>query len=439
MATDKLQFVDIEKIHWQPRARTDLGDIDSLAEQIKDKGVLQPITVDKDYLLLAGERRITAAKKAGLTKIPCLIRDTKGDIVDQLEIELIENVFRKDFNWNEQAQLIARLDSHCKENKTEWSTRKTAQLLGHVHPMNVVRALKLVDAIGVLPEIANCKTQDEALKMINKVQETMVTTELRARQETIQDKGLKTMLRIASNNYNIGDALKGMAAMAKGSPISFIEVDPPYGIDLGTQKKQVDGTNIVKTYAEVPTAEYQAFIEIVAEETYRVAGQNCWMIFWFGPTHHQIVLTGLRKAGWEVDEIPAIWTKKIGQTNAPEVYLARTYEPFFVCRKGKPALHKRGRANVFECLPVVGTKKYHPTERPVQLMLDILETFCFPGISAGGMLVPFLGSGVTLRAGYLYGIQGFGWDLNPEYKDKFLLAVQADTEALNKEEEAEDD
>jgi ParB/RepB/Spo0J family partition protein len=440
MAADQVKFVDISKIHWEPRARLDLGAIEQLTESIKEKGVIQPITIRTDFLLLAGERRVTAARAAGLTKIPALIRDTKNDVIDELEIELVENVFRKDFEWDEQAKLIAKIDAHCKDTKSEWSTRKTAQLLGQSHPMNVVRALKLVDAMALLPEIAECKTQDEALKMVKKLEEGLITNELRKRQETasVENRGLHDMLRIAKANYKIGDALKEMAALKEGFNVSLIEVDPPYGIDLNALKKQTDGTNLVNSYKEVEGANYQAFTEIVAAETYRLAGKDCWMVYWYGPTHHHLIFTALTKAGWLVDDIPAIWSKKIGQVNAPEIYLARTYEPFFICRKGKPVLNKRGRSNVFDFVPDIGTKKYHPTQRPIALMEEILETFTIVSPSTT-VLVPFLGSGATLRACYNYGVRGFGWDLNPEYRDKFLLAVEEDTKKLDSEKKDEDD
>lgn len=428
---DKVKFYDLDKIHWTPRARQDLGAINELTESIKEKGVIQPVTIRSDGLLLAGERRVTAARAAGLKKIPALVRDTKENAIDELEIELIENVFRKDFTWDEQAKLVHKIDELCKANKTEWSTRKTAQLLGDSHPMNVSRALRLADALAVLPQLAECKTQDEALKMVKRLEEGLITTELRQRQEATTNFGLKAMLDLAKANYHLGDALKALTELPNNGVPTFIEVDPPYGIDLPSQKKQTDSTNIIQSYKEVDSTEYEAFIQIVAQETFRVANKNCWMVFWYGPTHHHLVISALKKAGWQVDDIPGIWSKEVGQTNAPEVHLARTYEPFFICRKGQPILNKRGRANVFTFLPEVGNKKYHPTQRPLKLMLEIIEVFNIVTPSAT-VLIPFLGSGITLRACYSYGIKGFGWDLNPEYKDKFLLAVEEDTVALNK-------
>ena len=427
---DKVQMVDLEKIHWDKRFRVDLGDIDDLAESIKIKGVLQPITVYPDLELLAGERRVTAARKAGLKKIPALIRDRKDEDrdIDMREVELIENLFRKDFTWAEQSALISEIDSRCRSKDVDWSARKTAQLLGHSHPMAVSRALSLADAIAVLPELGKLKTQDEALRAVKKLHEGVIIQELRSRQAITTDKGLATMLKIADANYTIGDTFVEMQEFRSEGVVHFIEVDPPYGIALHEQKKQETTGNKVETYQEVPADVYPVFLEKLAKETFRIASKNCWMVFWFGPTHHHLVFTTLQAAGWEVDDIPGIWNKGHGQTNAPEFYLARAYEPFFICRKGQPVLNKRGRSNVFDFAPVAAQKKYHPTERPMPLMMELLETFALPNQVC---VVPFAGSGVTLRACYNYGVKVWGCDLNPEYKDKFMLAVEADTKALD--------
>lgn len=436
--SDKLKMIPIKDIKVGERFRTDLGDIVGLTESISEKGVLQPITVRADtsahtglvdgYTLLAGGRRIAAATAAGLDKIPALIRDQSGQEdseVDLREVELIENTFRKDFTWDEQVKLIARLDTLCREKNAEWSVRKTAKILGHSHPMNVSRALQLNEALEAMPELVNCKTQDEAAKMVKKMEEHIIVGELRRRQEQVQDQGLRDVLTLAKNNYKIGDALVELAKLPAGAGnLDLIEVDPPYGIDLPDMKRG----DAAATYKEVERDAYADFLKQIAEQTFRIASTNCWMVFWFGPTHQHLVLTTLRAAGWEVDEIPAIWVKPSGQTMQPEVHLGRAYEPFFICRKGRPALMKHGRSNVFEFAPVPGQKKIHPTERPVELLEEIIMTLC--GINSK-LHIPFLGSGNSLRAAYNLGCTGWGYDLNPEYKDRFLLAVQSDTEKLN--------
>ena len=102
--------VDINKItpnKSQPRKKFDEEKLDELADSIKGIGVIQPITVKKTdddfYVIIAGERRWRAARKAGIREIPVIVRDDITDL-EALEIALIENIQREDLNPLEEAQ-----------------------------------------------------------------------------------------------------------------------------------------------------------------------------------------------------------------------------------------------------------------------------------------------------------------------------------------------
>jgi len=441
-----LAMVALEKIWWDKRYRTELGDIETLIDSIKEKGVLQPITVTPEFELLAGERRVTAARAAGLSEIPALVRP-KADAIDAREIELMENLVRLDFTWNERVRLTQEIDRLYKEKNIDWSGRKTAQLLGR-SAMSISRDLQLANSLDLMPELGGLKTADEALKVVKKMEEQAIMGELRKRQAAQMitgdglEKGIKLLLEIADANYQIGDTLKELVELPSGSTPGWtryhiIECDPPYGIDLIEQKSSKDSaTSNVHTYNEVDREKYPHFLRVLAKELFRIAGTNTWLVFWFGPTWQREVLEALRGAGWLVDEIPAIWAKTQGQTLQPELYFARGYEPFYLARKGSPVLVKRGRLNVFNYPGVPGSQKYHPTERPIALIEEILSTL---GAPLQTVLVPFLGSGATLRAAYNLGMGGQGWDLNPEYKDKFMLAVEHDARHLNNEPDEDDE
>lgn len=437
----ELRFVPLNEIKVGKRAREEYGDITELANSIRAKGVIQPITLDKDLNLIAGGRRVRAAREAGLTEIPALIRDmdtTLGEEIDAKEVELIENIARLDMTWQEKAKLRAEIHelyirkhgghSH-RTDLGGWSGSKTAELVG-ISPMEMSRSLKMAQALKAMPELENCKTEKEAFDRLKKLEEAVLIKMIREKQQA--DPGVSNLERYAASHYRIGDAIKGMEELANTEWVgaSFIEVDPPYGIDLNEVKRRQGKFNPdIDGYTEIEREQYPAFLERVAILTYACAAPNAWMIFWYGPTWHGTVLDALRGAGWKVDDIPGIWCKGTGQTNAPEVHLARTYEPFFICRKGQPVLRERGKANVFHYKPVPADRKYHPTERPLDLMIDLVGTFAYPGSI---MLVPFLGSGVTLRAGYYHDVKGFGWDLNEDTRDRFLLRVKEDDEKLRK-------
>jgi ParB/RepB/Spo0J family partition protein len=99
---------------------------------------------------------------------------------------------------------------------------------------------------------------------------------------------------------------------------------------------------------------------------------------------------------------------------------AKTYEMFFIASKGNPTIIKQGRTNTFLFNQVHPTHKIHETERPRDLIKEILETFCLPG---SVILSPFLGSGNTILAAKDVGMSAFGYDREKEYKDRFIVRV----------------
>ena len=106
--------VSIESIsagRFQPRSNFDEGKLLELTDSIKNHGVISPILVREmglnKYEVIAGERRLRASKKAGLTTIPCLIDQKKDQ--DALESALIENLQREDLNAVEEARGYDRL------------------------------------------------------------------------------------------------------------------------------------------------------------------------------------------------------------------------------------------------------------------------------------------------------------------------------------------
>lgn len=107
----KIKVIEIEPNREQPRRSFDEEALDELAASIKTYGVLQPIIVNKKddyYEIVAGERRWRAAKKAGLSEMPCIIKD---DITDRSnkEIALIENLQRVDLNPIDKAKGLKEL------------------------------------------------------------------------------------------------------------------------------------------------------------------------------------------------------------------------------------------------------------------------------------------------------------------------------------------
>jgi ParB family transcriptional regulator, chromosome partitioning protein len=109
-----LSTLPIDKIHanrYQPRKNFDNDKLAELADSIKENGIIQPLIVTKtegsEYELIAGERRLQAAKLAGLEIVPVVIRSVSKK--EQLQLAIVENIQREDLNPIEEALAYAAL------------------------------------------------------------------------------------------------------------------------------------------------------------------------------------------------------------------------------------------------------------------------------------------------------------------------------------------
>lgn len=107
--------IDLARLHpgrFQPRTNFDPTALSELAKSILANGIVQPIVVaprgDGDYTIVAGERRFRAAREAGLSKVPVVVRETGND-AERLELALVENLQREDLNPLEAAAAYGRL------------------------------------------------------------------------------------------------------------------------------------------------------------------------------------------------------------------------------------------------------------------------------------------------------------------------------------------
>ena len=125
----------------QPRRSFDEAKIDELAASVRDQGIIQPLLVRRAgerYELIAGERRLRAARKAGLTDVPVVVREAGNG--ETLELALIENLQREDLNPIEEAAAYQRL-----QEEFDLTQEEIARRVGKSRPTvaNSVRLLVL--------------------------------------------------------------------------------------------------------------------------------------------------------------------------------------------------------------------------------------------------------------------------------------------------------
>ena len=426
----KVAMITLESITVTDRAREVMGDLAGLELNMKESGLISPLAVkdnkDGTYLLLAGERRLTILKKNNINPIPVRIYE---EDLSELEIKVIEkseNFFRKDMEYYEFDKLTFEIHQlqqslhgvRARGPGEGWGQDDTANMIG-VTPPVVHYALKRAEAREAFPELfSKCKTAKDASTVIKKMDEAVIKHHIA---QKLQSETVETLVHQLGKSFIIGDFFEKVKEVPD-EYYHLIEIDPPYAIDL-RKKKKTDGESqyVLEEYNEVDVQEYQVFIAKVFQNCYRVMAPHSWLICWFAPEPwFEIIYQELHNAGFQTNRMCGIWRKPSGQSMRPDIYLANSYEMFFYAWKGRPALNKPGKTNVFEFSPVNPQVKTHPTERPIELTTELYDTFTFAG---SRILIPFLGSGNGLISAHQLGMNAMGYELGKGYKDSFLVKV----------------
>ena len=148
-AKDQVQEIAADEIRanrYQPRQNFDEAALEDLSESIRQYGILQPLIVrrlpEKGYELIAGERRLRAARKAGLEKVPALVREYNDAEIS--EIALIENIQSENLNIIEEAEAYAFLMQNFQLTQ-EMLAKKVGRSRPHI--ANSLRLLELAEPV----------------------------------------------------------------------------------------------------------------------------------------------------------------------------------------------------------------------------------------------------------------------------------------------------
>ena len=434
----KVAMIKVSDVKIEDRTREEFGDLKAFAENLKERGLISPIAVQETlsktegpkYMLLAGERRFTVIRQVNGddAMIPARIYTTELSDLEMKEIEMSENFYRKDMEWYEYDKLTA--DIHKLKQKIHgiadpgssksegWRGQDTGDLLG-ITKASVSSALKRNKAMEQFPDLFNnCKTASDASKVLKKLDESFTKQII---VEKLEAQKSNTTLTELSKRYMVKDFFVGI----KDVPDNYfhlVEIDPPYAIDLmDTKRADTQSQYNPEDYNEISSDKYLPFLDSLLSDVYRTMAEHSWLVVWFAPEPwFELVYKSIRSAGFSCSRMCGIWTKPTGQSLQPQTKLANAYEMFFYASKGDPALNKPGRINIYNTPPVQATKKVHPTERPIELMEEIYDTFCF---TSSRVLIPFLGSGNGIIAAHNKGMDAIGFEKSKGYRDSFLIKV----------------
>ena len=425
--------IQIDQIKVGTRFREELGDIESLAQSLESEGLINPITLDQEHNLLAGGRRLAAAQLLKWETISANIMqiDSEGDL---RIIELVENVQRKDLSWTEQANLVNRINELMKDQDPGWTQNKTADLLkmsaGHVSDQIMV-----ADIAESVPGLAEATTFKDAVKIYRSLCTSIAETELSERLQHQAKVSLQSeetgalsehdqFVALNANSYIIRDVFDGLNEVSFDH-YDYVEIDPPYdsaGFDPKYKKTKLE------IYGD---RTYFDFINTLVDRCYDKMSRNSFMLLWF-PTQDYPIFAEILDAKMDgFDRIPVIWYKNTQPAGDIEKTLSRRYESFFVAWKGEPVLQIKGLANVFEYGAVPNTSRWHPVQRPLELMLRLSEIFCPRN---GNTLIPFAGSGTSINAHYLRNPipdSCIGFDINEQFRTRYLANLSYPTKGAD--------
>ena len=210
-----VQMIDIDHLEanrQQPRRRFDEDGLEELSHSIKETGILQPVLVTRDgdrFRILAGERRVRAARLAGLTRVPVLVKEGLEDR-DHLLLALIENVQRRDLTAMEEAESYWHL-----KDKFGMTQDEIAERVGkdRTTVANAMRLLKL-------PAEVRAQVEDGLLSAGHA--RTLLALPSAADQETLAREFLRRSLSVRAAESRVAEFLAGTpkkkAAPAENDP-----------------------------------------------------------------------------------------------------------------------------------------------------------------------------------------------------------------------------
>lgn len=413
-----MQLIPISKItiERENRQRRELTGLDELAESIRRNapampetgGLIHPIVVTRDLILVAGERRLTACRDIlQYDSIPANFVD-ELDNTTLLLLELEENTRRIDLPWQDKSRAIEKYHELRLELDPEWTQDRTAAALGIVKAtvsQNISVAKNLDN-----PRVASAPKFSVARGIVIRNESRKDNQVIEAIRDSI-DAPVKPSL-IINADFN------EWSRTYEGPKFNLLHCDFPYGIGAdGFAQGSAAGHGGYDDSSET----YWRLLESLASNLDRIAAPSCHIIFWFSLNYYQETLRFFaERTDFKVDKFPLIWFKSDGSGILPDPNRGprRVYETALFGARGDRKI-VGAVANAYAA-PIVSGR--HMSEKP-EPMLRHFFRMLVDGESI--VLDPTAGSGSAIRAARsLKAKHILGLELNPEF-------AQLATEALD--------
>ncbi len=393
--------IDSIFINREKRQRKELTGIKELAWSLQAIGQINPITITKEGELIAGERRLTAAKEAGWDRITVQFAEDLDPAARHL-IELEENVRRVDLSWQDQCLAVEEYHRLRSAEDEKWTAGKTASALG-ISESDVSQKRTIAQEI-----LKGNERIIEAPKM--SVARGIVTREAERKKDSIlteaavqiEGESAKPVAPLINADFN------EWVREYVGPKFNFIHCDFPYGVNAD---KHNQGAAAAFGGYEDSEDVYWKLLESLAYGMDNVVAESAHLMFWFSMDFYQETVEILTEMGWDVQRFPIIWHKSdnVGILPDPSRGPRRIYETCLIASRGDRKII-RAVSNVVSS-PT--TKRIHMSEKPIAMLMKFMEMFVDQYSS---VLDPTAGSANALRAAQSRGASVvLGLEKNPEF------------------------
>lgn len=388
------------------RGRKSFTRIAQLAESLAKYGLINPICVapreDGKWDLVAGERRYRAAILAGLSEVPATTREESLDILAEIELE--ENVNREDLSFEEEGNILRKIQELKQSKDASWTMEKTAQMTSRSIG-DVSSKISIAKKFEERPDLREaCKDLPHyaAVKKVNQIEQA----------EKVKRMANQGLIEITTSLQH-GSCVDLIKTLETDS-VDLLLTDPPYGLEnlealRKNKSKAFSGHSLMSDTHNQTLPEVEILLKALAPELGRV----------LKPSSHFYMFCGFQYIGHFVEALqphlefkPPILIWDRGKPSAPAYgynYMSRAECIIFGHVPPQSKRLTTNKYNIFVCPDVPKNLRMYPTEKPTPLLQEFIKNSTNYG---DVVLDPFAGSASTLIAAKKCGRQGLGFEID---------------------------
>ena len=416
----RVEMIQVTEIIVSNRGRVEMGKIGELCESIQKFGLLSPIIIDNNLNLHCGERRLRAFQQLKLEYIPCRFLNDLTE-TEKLEVELDENIRRKQLTWQEELLLMEKLTRKWQELQPQLTLADIATKL-NMDDVSHKIDLFLAKSCKEKPELLEEKEKTAALRKARevkdialrslivqasgKVQQLSPPVTQEQEQDDTESKQQDTVFKSGSVTLYNADCLTILSQLQTAS-VDCILTDPPYGVDFNDNS---DFQNWTQTFQDDHEFVFTKLMPPILAELFRVLKSDGHFYFFYAMIHHQRFLELVKATGFKPQYVPLIWNK--GSVGGLKERYRMDYEPVLFGGKGNARRLAQPASTTYTCQNP--SNKLHPAEKPVDLLSYYISQSTIEGEI---VLEPFMGSGSTMLAAKQLNRQGIGVEKEKQWFD----------------------